>query len=1142
MKKRMTLLVTLWFLTIGLCETARAQQYHDGDLQWLENFVMANADAFDIGPGKTFPGFSEWHSADRNIGWNNENPKRLVSIFWGQKELSTDLDISGLDKLENVTVYECKIRSVNIGNNLSNLKELSIHTNDLETLDVSGASGLQQIFCNMNRLTTLDVTGLHQLETLECSDNSLTELKVAGVTSLKWLTFNNNNLSSIDLRGLENLEQLECMNNQLTTIDETKEFTRLKQVFCDDNRLTRLDVGKAEKLNYLQCNKNQLEELILPQSSLLRFVSCWRNKLTQLDASAFSGLKTFYCSFNNLTEIKLPAHILENFECNDNHIPFRKLPLPGVATEYERLLPQTIISDEPVIAGQSIDMTDFVIQGQSTTVEFPDGETVVLTVDEKELNIPSGTEGEIILIMTNTAFTNDNSGYTYKIGYSINVSPPPAFNQAEINQLKQFLMQASYNGYNYQLLQIEKAEDIEKALTEGKAKVTWKEVNGKQRVTEITWEKKKLYGNLDLSGFTELTALNCFDNSIFSINLAGVTKLNYLDCSLNEIQNLNLEGAINLKELKCTNTKLESLKLPQTPTLTHINCSSNGLTELDLTGLTNLGSLICNTNKLTTIDLSPVKNLTLLNCAVNQLESLDLFHTGEITLLDCSVNPLTTLDLSPLKKLNAFSCTDTDLKTLDLSVVPTLVNLNCSDCKLTDINLSGLNVLEELYCQGNQLTSLELGNLRQLQSLNCPNNKLRTLDLTGLSELDIVTCGNNLLDSIKLTGAIKLDALYCSDNQLTSIVLPEGKTEMRGLEFHGNQIPFGRYPSFETQPRWYTYHSQNILMTAINGATLDLDEFLVPNHTTEYKYEGEDDEAYQLLTEDGFTITSDKIKNGKIVLIMRNSAYPINEAVISEKPTKLTIQVTGLPGTSNYHTVTLETGGNIHANYKSGELTVADGESLPLLFRSDEPDVTTTDILFLVNGTETVFKDFNGSYDYTYTLPDIRRDHSIVIALRQYTVTLPQVSGITFSPGTGTHALPYGESFTFTLTPDNGRTLEDIRVYANGTLLTPTGSPSTSLSYTLPRVTAHQLITVEGEVGGDPTGNLATSEIGVHISTDNGQLIIDNYSGNLIKAAIYNLQGQVIANRRVVDTARIPLPAGIYIVKAGIITTKVSVR
>ena len=77
-------------------------------------------------------------------------------------------------------------------------------------------------------------------------------------------------------------------------------------------------------------------------------------------------------------------------------------------------------------------------------------------------------------------------------------------------------------------------------------------------------------------------------------------------------------------------------------------------------------------------------------------------------------------------------------------------------------------------------------------------------------------------------------------------------------------------------------------------------------------------------------------------------------------------------------------------------------------------------------------------------------------------------------------------------------------------------------------------------------GNLNVGDADITITMDNGQtsfghsqLIIDNYSGSPVEAAIYNLQGQLIATRRVTGTEYIPLPAGIYVVKAGTITAKV---
>ena len=61
--------------------------------------------------------------------------------------------------------------------------------------------------------------------------------------------------------------------------------------------------------------------------------------------------------------------------------------------------------------------------------------------------------------------------------------------------------------------------------------VTWEEVDGINRVTQINWNNKSLVGELDLSGFTSLTTLNCYGNKLTTLVVSGCTALTTLTCS-----------------------------------------------------------------------------------------------------------------------------------------------------------------------------------------------------------------------------------------------------------------------------------------------------------------------------------------------------------------------------------------------------------------------------------------------------------------------------------------------------------------------------------------------------------------------------------------------------------------------------------
>ena len=110
-------------------------------------------------------------------------------------------------------------------------------------------------------LTSLDVSGLTALATLTCNSNSLTFLDVSGLTALTSLSFDSNQLTSLDVSGLTALTDLYCNDNNLTSLDVSG-LTALSGLNCHANNLTSLDVSGLTALTYLTCYGNNLTSIL----------------------------------------------------------------------------------------------------------------------------------------------------------------------------------------------------------------------------------------------------------------------------------------------------------------------------------------------------------------------------------------------------------------------------------------------------------------------------------------------------------------------------------------------------------------------------------------------------------------------------------------------------------------------------------------------------------------------------------------------------------------------------------------------------------------------------------------------------------------------------------------------------------------
>jgi len=245
------------------------------------------------------------------------------------------------------------------------------------------------------------------------------------------------------------------------------------------------------------------------------------------------------------------------------------------------------------------------------------------------------------------------------------------------------------------------------------------------------------------------------------------------------------------------------------------------------------------------------------------------------------------------------------------------------------------------------------------------------------------------------------------------------------------------------------------------------------------------------------------------------------------------------PGTGEYHTINIEvaSGINLH-NLAAGNHQVEDGSHLQLQFLPEDATATADDIIFLIDGVETAFKDFGASNYYSYILNPINQDHSVLIAMKEYIVTLPNVEGVTFDIGSGAHSVDYGEKFTFTLTLADGIDPADVHVYANGTEIYPEALRATTLTYIIDKVIGPITVRIDG--AGDTVGNANIAEGGVQLRITNYELGIENTTGQAVDVVVYTITGKNVASLRALRGSKtITLQPGIYIVRAGTMVQKV---
>jgi len=245
---------------------------------------------------------------------------------------------------------------------------------------------------------------------------------------------------------------------------------------------------------------------------------------------------------------------------------------------------------------------------------------------------------------------------------------------------------------------------------------------------------------------------------------------------------------------------------------------------------------------------------------------------------------------------------------------------------------------------------------------------------------------------------------------------------------------------------------------------------------------------------------------------------------------------------SSYHNITLDVAPGIEMyNLSTGNHQVAEGEHLHLQFLPEDRSLTADDILFLIDGVETEFKVLGENNYYSYTLNPVEADHTILIALKEYTVTLPEVEGITYNVGAGTHQVTYGDKFSFAITLDDTIDPEKVHVYANDIEILPDALRTVTLTYTIDKVITPVIIVIEG-AGEGTVGNIQMNDA-IRLEIVNCQLSIVNSAPTAVDVAVYAVTGQSVVQLRALRGSKtISLQPGIYLVKAADKVYKISVN
>ncbi len=672
----------------------------------------------------------------------------------------------------------------------------TIDTTDDDVLSDSEIQAVTSL--DVSGETISDLTGIEHftaLTILNCFSNQLPSLDVSKNTALTRLECYANQLTSLDVSNNTALTILYCYSNQLTGLDVSKN-TALTRLDCYTNSLTSLDVSKNTALTRLNCRTNQLTGLDVSKNTALTYLSCHTNQLTSLDVSKNTALTRLECYANQLTSLDVSKNTaLTRLDC------------------YANSLTSLDVSKNTALTYLSCHTN------QLTSLDLKNGLNNILTT----FNATSNTNLTCIQVDATTVPSGANwtkdagASYSTRCLYINDINFPDA-------NFRAIVTGSAIDTTDDDVLSDSEIQAVTNLDVSSQSISNLKGIEHFTALTRLDCYTNSLT-SLDVSKNTALTRLECYANSLTSLDVSKNTALTRLECYANQLTSLDVSKNTALTILYCYSNQLTGLDVSKNTALTRLDCYTNSLTSLDVSKNTALTRLDCYTNSLTSLDVSKNTALTRLDCYTNSLTSLDVSKNTALTYLSCHTNQLTSLDLKNglnniLTTFNATSNTNLTCIQVDATTVPSGANwtkdagasystrcLYINDINFPDANFRAIvtgsaidttddDVLSDSEIQAVtnlDVSSQSISNLKGIEHftaltrLDCYINSLTSLDVSKNTALTRLNCRNNQLTGLDVSKNTALTYLSCRTNQLTGLDV-SNNAALTELYCYSNQL------------------------------------------------------------------------------------------------------------------------------------------------------------------------------------------------------------------------------------------------------------------------------------------------------------------------------------------------------------------
>lgn len=538
------------------------------------------------------------------------------------------INLSKSRKLTTAWLSNNKLTSIDLTNCFI-LTDLDLNNNLIEGTFKPTNKSLTNVAVSNNKLTSVDLTAeLPNLASLEARNNLINDVKLGNPEYLTMLDFAVNKLQSITISGLKNLQNINLAKNELIELN-VSECPELIAVGASGNKIKQLDLSKCPSITSVSVEENELTSLNISGLKDLTNLECNNNQLTELDLSSTSKLMDFRAFDNKLTKLVLPESLSRVFAF---HVHNNSLPLSAINAVIEKL---PNVTDMHILDFEKSYKKRFMVAGN------PDVERANLKVAiDKGWNLDVEPKDLKDRIVIRAALTAD---------------APLSVNVAAKDKVSVRLGDGEFKEYDV-------SSDV-------------------NNLTILNFKTTAENQYITFEG--PITAFECTENNLVTLDCGMANALTYLNCSNNKIQQLDVENCKNLDSLILHNNLVTHLLVGNLPKLKKLDASFNFLTSINITKAPELVEVILNRSNIAHLDLSNSAHLVKLQCAQNRLQTLDL---SKVTLLEellAGENRIDNIDFANTAKIRKIVLHHNALEALDLTSCKELSFLDVSFNKFT---------------------------------------------------------------------------------------------------------------------------------------------------------------------------------------------------------------------------------------------------------------------------------------------------------------------------------------------------------------------------------------------------------------------------------------------------------------------------